>query len=326
MAGGEVQQEEFCVVIENSDRLAPTRLDIPEFKAKECCFQLPALAVSALHADADDEFKNDKHSVVWAYDTFIVSVVLQLEKHENGDWQYLADLDDLTYGMPYPFAGIVKTDVDNNILLYYVGFEIDWQKVLDQEGEGSYRIKTVETDAVANVTNQYSFEFCLKKYTQFRADRTTRATWYHKSIVGDKVNDALTFDYIPLAQAVGGNGWFNQLRLPDSFFGANKSRYERDYVRYSNGQQVWIQDEQIEEYELYTGQYFAELHNYIKTDILQADRILITDYNKNNPNLLQNKAVNPTGNYEPDWKYNVRKAFATITFEQEFQNRKKLRC
>lgn len=331
MAGGEVQIESFCVVIENSQRVAPAPLDIPPYPITECCFALPALALPSGHPDAGDTFKNDKHSVIFIYDLGTVSVDFELESYVNGIWTKVADLTDDTYGTLRALGFAVETDdsVDPAIVVaQYAGFEIDWQLVITLLGEATYRIKTVETDIVAEVTNQLSFEFCLKAYLPHRANKTVRFEWYQKGILGDRLADELVFDYSYPAAIVGGDGWFNQLRLPDSFFGFNRSNYEREYVRYTNGQQVYIQDKQVEEYDFHSGMFPDFLHNYIKSDIVQADRILVTDYNSKNPNLstLQNKAVKPNSNYEPEWNYNNRRALVTVSFVQEFQNRIKKRC
>ena len=68
------------------------------------------------------------------------------------------------------------------------------------------------------------------------------------------------------------------------------------------------------------------MHDYIKTNIFQADSILVTDYNGNNPNIIKDKSIKADSNYEPDWKYNNRRAFVTVDFVEEYQNKIRRRC
>lgn len=319
MSGGEVCKVKFSKV--SQKRVTPIRLDIPPFPLKECCFKLPVFAdVTAI----EDEFKNDKHSVIEKYDkNLFTDVVIALEKYELGVWVEKADLLTNLYGKAYPYG----TFTNSEDTLKYVAYEINWLAVMVSFGEGTYRFKFKETNADTSITESfYPFEFCLKSYLPYRADKTTRFTWYTKGLRGDYQDDEDIWDFTKVVEIVGGDGWFNQMRLPDSFFGDNKSGYEREYVRYSNGRQVWLSDEQVETYEFHSGMYPALLHDFIKTNIIQADRIFVTDYNKLNPNLFNNKAVKCDGNYEPSWNYNNLNAFVTVPFVQEFQNRRKLRC
>jgi hypothetical protein len=318
MAGGEVCKETFYVAAEPTQK--KVRLDIPAFSQKECCFKLPVLAELV----GTDEFKNDQHSVLKRYDKNLYStVIITLQKHDNGDYVDQVDLFDDTYGTNYHF-GFVNDSENRNA---FVGYNIEWQKVLDAFGEGTYRIKFKEYDfGVGETESFYQFEFCLKAYMQHRADQTVRFEWYTKGYRGDYENDSDIWDFTQVAKYVKGDGWFNQMRLPDSFFGFNKSSYEREYIRYTNGQQVWISDEQVESYEFHSGMFPAELHDWIKTNIIQADKILATDYNKINPNIIANKNIKPSGSYEPSWNHNNLRAFVSVDFEQGIQNRKKLRC
>lgn len=323
MAGGEVCKEVFFRTAEPAAE--KVRLDLPAFSQKECCFKLPVLAGEI--GVEDDPLKNDQTSILAKYDrNLYTDVVIVIQKWVGADWVDQANLEGGALGTDYEygqFSNFGSTDGTLN----YVGSLVKWQLVLNFYGEGTYRFKFVETDFTAAETESfYLFEYCLKEYMPHRADKTVRFDWYTKGYRGDFENDTDIWDYVGVTLLVGSAGWFNQMRLPDSFFGGNKSGYEREYIRYSNGQQVWISDEQIESYEFHSGMFPAGLHDWIKTNMIQADRILATDYNKNNPNIITNKAIKPISSYEPSWNYNNLRAFVTVDFEQEFQNRKKLRC
>lgn len=323
MSGGEVCQFIFNKVVLPSVR--KERLDIPAFTQNKCCFTLPVLA--EVLGEGDNQLYNDKTSVLGRYDKYIYSdVVIVIQKYENGNWVDKANLEGGNLGTDYEYGQLSEFGSTDK-RLNYVGSIVNWQLVMYFYGEGTYRFKFVETLVASQPTESiYPFEFCLKTYMPHRADRTTRFEWYTKGFMGDYEDDTSIWDFVNVAKYVGGEGWFNQLRLPDSFFGGNKSEYSREFIRYQNGQQVWLQDEQIESYQWHSGMYPAFLHDWIKTNIIQADRLLVTDYNKNNPNIIVNKAIKPASNYEPNWNYNNLNAMVSVDFEQEFQNRRKRRC
>ena len=316
MAGGEVCKQKFTRIGDIAAFTIPT-LDIPSVP-QECCVLLPALA-----STLDAEFKDDFFEVLFHYDRLLTaSVVLKLQEQIAGVFVDIATLTDNTYGINRPFDFQRFKDDSRS----FVGYRLDWKTVLSVEGEGIFRIESTHTDLFTIETVEVSFEFCLKEYSATRANETTRFTWFLDGLIGDVLDDEQVVDYRNLATLIGGDGWINQLRLPKSFFGRNKSNYEKEFVRYSNGQQVWIKDEQIEVYEWATGRYDGILHGYIKSNILQGDRILVTDYNRLNSNKIVNKAVKFDGNYEPDYTVNSLLSRAIVPFSQEFQNRKKLRC
>lgn len=317
MSGGEVTFEVFKKVTPKKSRPVPT--DVPAFSQRECCFQLPVFADLSL---PDDIYRNDKHSIQAAYDGNLYSdVSIFIQKWENGAWVDKVELANSFFGTLYDYSYVNSGDT------YYIAYIADFNKILFNFGVGSYRFRYKEIDFSAVETETiYPFEFCLRSYNDNFVDRTVRFETYTNGIAGDVNSDLDTFDYRPLAEELGGEGWFGQWRLPESFFGYNKSAYQREFVRYQNGQEVWLQDEQIESYTWNSGQYPALLHDYIKIQVLQSDRIFVTDYNSNNPNVIKEKAVNASSNYEPNWQYNNRRAFVDVDFTQEFQNRRKKRC
>ena len=319
MAGGDVCYKLFTKVVEQQRR--ETATDVPSFSQKECCFQLPVFADLA---SPNDIYRNDKHSIIGKYDySFYGLVTIFIQKWIGGAWVDQVELVDDTYGKYYGYGTFGSSDGRLN----YVGFIADFNLILDTLGEGSYRFRYKEIDFSLNETETiYPFEFCLKAYNENFVDCTVRFETYTKGITGDVDSDLDTWDFISVANVVGGDGWFNQWRLPQSFFGYNKSNYEREFIRYQNGQEVWLQDEQVESYTWNSGHYPAILHDYIKTNILQADKIIATDYNSNNPNVIKNKSINVASNYEPNWQYNNKKAFVDVDFIQEYQNRRKKRC
>jgi hypothetical protein len=69
------------------------------------------------------------------------------------------------------------------------------------------------------------------------------------------------------------------------------------------------------------------LHNLLKTDVLQADRIIVTDYNKNNAEQFIDVCVRGNSDYEPQWNESRSKlASVELKFILEFNNYRKKRC
>ena len=81
MAGGEVC---FALFSRSSDKLStPSRVDVPISSAKKCCTSLPALA----DLGGDDEFRNDRHSLLEKYDkNFYGLVSIIIQKEVAGVW------------------------------------------------------------------------------------------------------------------------------------------------------------------------------------------------------------------------------------------------
>ena len=110
-------------------------------------------------------------------------------------------------------------------------------------------------------------------------------------------------------------------------FGFPVSTYEQDLIQYQNGQRLYVEDEQEPEYVLKLVPTAAFIHTIMRTDVMQADTTLITDYNANNPELWVQKAVKKNSEYAPNWnKLTNKLASVEVKFIQEFNNLKKLRC
>lgn len=315
MAGGEVCFDLFTVSAQKLVR--PTKVDVGGSSIKQCCTTLNALAETVV----TDELKNDTHSLLEKYDSNFYSFVsIIIQKLEVGVWVDKEEMFSDSLGT-YQFFGFAK-DGDNNL----VGYDFEWQKVLTTYGDGNYRFRFKEIDFQSNETETiYPFEFCLKEYTNNRANNSTVFTWYLTGLLGDYSVDEEVNDYRQVVSVVGSQGWKNSLRL-DGIFGYNKSEYEKSTVRYSTGQEKWLGDKQIESYVWYSAYLDASVHSFIKTNMLQADNILVTDFNKNNPNTITEKAVNVNSSYEPNWQVNKLDAKVVVEFVQEYQNRIKKRC
>jgi hypothetical protein len=294
--------------------LKPTvELDIPVSRTRDCCnaFSIKALADTV----STDDFKNDRSGFLWWFNSFVTTAPLILQKYNNttNAFEDLIALTDNTYGTFYAYGFFVNSSAEK-----FVGYQLKWRNVLSIHGAGGYRVKCTPT-SVTGTNDLYSPNYCLKQYTSERADVTARIEYYLNNITGISSDDYSVKDF-------GNLNWYNAFRL-SGYFGFPKSTYESDYVEYNNGQRQWVEDEQEVEYTLRLKQTPAFVHEIIRTDVMQADRIYITDYNSKNPLSFIQKQVIKNGEYAPDWKRLQSKlATVEVSFKQEFNNLKKLRC
>lgn len=291
----------------------PIVLDLPEGVTRDCCnvFAIKALADTG----SSDDFKNDRAGFPWFFDSLVTTADLNLQKYSNttNDFEDLIALNNGTYGTFFAYGSFTNTNG-----VKFVGYQLNWKDVLTIHGEGGYRVKC-EPTTILGTTELFSPNYCLKQYTPTRADVTVRVEYYLNNILGMSDNDYKVRDF-------GNLDWYNSFRLC-GFFGFPESNYENDYIEYNNGQRQWTQNDQEVEYILKLKPTPAFLHELMRTDVLQADRIYVTDYNSKNPQTFIDKQVINSGPYAPDWKKLQSKlATVEVTFRQEYNNLQKKRC
>lgn len=309
MALGQAITEDFVLLLKNPDAVVPV-LDIPETN-RQCCFQLGVLA----EIDGTDDLKNDKSSKFFFFDEGYTGAIMILKKQVNGEYENVVVLSDTAFGEYYPYGFATNSRGEK-----MMGYVLDWKLVLEAHGEGSYMIEALADTFTGGEKSFFSYEYCLLTYKPHRAEKTVRISFWQTGVMGNINDDAETIDF-------GDFTAFGQIRLPDSYFGNDTSNYEDSYVRYANGQQKWLTDSQDQFLELECRKLPAYLHDHLRSDILQADRILITDYNSRNPNKnLINKYVRRNSGYEPRWHRGSMYAPVTIKFMKEFKNFIHKRC
>lgn len=298
---GQAQVQVFYVIRDDPKKANPS-LANPE--NSDCCFELPALA----QYTPTDPIYNDKHSWIQFYSEAFATANLKLQKHNGSEFVDIASLVDNTYGKFFEY-GFYETIYDEKA----IGYLIEWTKVLNEKGEGDYRLKSAGVQVAGADVLNYSFEFCLREYTNDRADETIRMEWYKNGNSGSLTDDKRKLDY-------GILNWYNAIRLPDAYFGDDRSDFEDRYVKYQNGQMTWLQLNQIEEFSLRIGLIPNYLHRFIKIDVLQSGDIFLTDYNKNNATPHVNKKVIPSSDYSPRWATGTMLAPVDLKFKQGIQN------
>lgn len=306
---GDVQTATFFtigntpLVFETTDVFAST-------SATDCCLELPVFA----SLSDTDPLKNDRTSFWKPYDNSVTAVVLKLQKCVNGASVTQATISDDTYGTFIDF-GTTTAGGKNFIALK----SIDWTQILTDFGVGTYRLKTEETNLLASVPvqNQYSFTYKLMAYNADRVNGTVFFTTTNSAILGNINNQKETITFP--------DDWTDGIRIPGRF-GDNKSDYEEERTRYNDGYLQVLTDDQTESYILETDRLTADVHNYFKTEILQADSIKVTDYNADNANCTINKYVKRNGEYSPTWAKGALQAKVIVEFGDAYDNQRKRNC
>ena len=280
--------------------------------AQTCEFELP---VFAYPSDTTDTRRNDFTTSLLSLTNRYNTPEFYLEVYNTTTcaWVEVAQLTDSTYGEYFTFTSRPK----------WAGYRVDWYKVYNLEGVGCYRIRqeyTDVTDAVVKIN--YSFKYNLKLYSDNLADRTTKIKYTLRGgKIGSVQNQEEVIDYKDVI-------WDRELRLPSSFFGLPTSEFTREFVRYKNGAQVWVTDEQIQSYQYIVKKVPFQLHRELSITMMQCDEIYIWDYNSSNPNTDKYDAfrVIPTSNYEPNWTTYTPYASVQLTFKPYFENLRRKRC
>jgi hypothetical protein len=287
---------------------------LPSNPLRECCgdFSYKVLA----DKNSTDELKNDKTGFLFYFPSFITGATMILQKYDNGGYADFVTLNNNDYGTLYDFGFFTNSQNEN-----FIGYQLEWKKIIDDEdlSEGSYRIVCIPDVPFGTGDNITTDEYCLKQYTVDRAEGTVRIEYYLNGILGIIEDDTAKKD-------LGDINWYNAIRV-NGYFGFSTATYETEYVQYNNGQRQYITDEQEPEYTLKLKMQPNFIHELMRVDIMQADKILITDYNIKNPSRYNQKAVIKNSAYEPDWKkLQNRLANVEVKFRQEYNNLKKLRC
>lgn len=272
---------------------------------EKCCYTLLALATD----ENTDPLQNDIHSFYFGYSNVITSSILKLYK--NGI--YLGELSSLGYGTSYPF-GFHEDDGKR-----YVGFKLNWRDVLIAEGEGNYHVVADSTTLMGTSYVEESFHFCLMKYNTARANGTIRFDFTHNGIIGNRDNDRDTISFKGLE-------WYNNIRVY-GIVNKETTPFESEQIQYNNGRRIDVSSQQDPEYQIQINMSPYYLHKYLRTDVLQADDIYVTDYNANCPlKPFINQNLKHKGSYEPNWLPKTKRAGVYITMVKTYNNLRKKFC
>tara|TARA_R100000655_G_scaffold39820_1_gene75171 strand:+ start:9296 stop:10234 length:939 start_codon:yes stop_codon:yes gene_type:complete len=275
---------------------------VPTTLVSECVGALPVFGDLF-----SDDLQNNDFTSFLAYQRPGTTVSFKLF---DGNCNFIANLNTSDYGLYYPinYFGSGFTFFQNN----YLGYKLEWQKVLNLHGPGTYKIqiKTLSNfiPAAFEPIEECSCFFELLQYSNSFADETVRIeTTQNGYIIGEGL------DYTNI-------NWKEQIRIP-GFFGNKQRRLEQDNYLDKNRRTTQIQDSLIHEFTLEPYFWPDCLRDQIDS-ILLANEILVSDYNRDNTDNLKNISVIPT-TIETEYFGKSNKAADEIKFEERRKNRVK---
>lgn len=240
----------------------------------DCVFPLNVFA------DPDDTTNfnnNDKTDFYLVGNAGIDSMILTLQKYIYGSWTDIETIIDNTFGSFFAFGknpDFSGSDFVDDFNKQYTGVLLEWYKVYLVHGVGRYRMKITQIDIFDEVTDSYSkAEYCLKKYNCHNTDGTIKIETLNQGLRGTLDNNTIQIDY--------GTGWRSEIRLRGRFEQLDPA-YNREYNQYGDASYNAFKpiiDEQVPKYKSDIKPVPGWMDWYLSTNVLQADQILITDYN-----------------------------------------------
>lgn len=272
----------------------PTPGEPPEDVFKECCYTHLTLA----DANSGDDLKNDYSSFYHQRQVSNETVDFVLYKFQTDTEKHL---NDGTYGQYFDY-GHFDTNPDLK------GYLVEWKKVLQELGEGSYKVIKRQNIAGIDVETS-SFVFTLKQYSTGIANGTTRM-----DIVMDGFLEKNKIKFI-------GTGWKHSIRVK-GFFGNREPQLEQDNLIDRNYRKNQISTHQTNEYKFQTGLIPDCVTDEIFDFFLLSDNIKITDYNLNNHSYNYKRfSVSYEQNSGTVYGPHTRKAKLNLTFSDKVVNR-----
>lgn len=275
------------------EAIIPPTLDL-NINLFECTYFEPVFANVG-----GESYQNDKNSFLLSKRVNADTITFKLCK----DGSEIATISDDTYGTYY--ASFPSQPL-------YTGFIIEWEKVLNIEGTGSYKV-IIERDILGVQDQLESQCFRLMPYSDALANGTVRVeTIQTGNIISSDI------DYTDLLD----NGWYQSFRMR-GFFGFKTPRLEIDNYLDRNYELRQIQDKIVNEWILETEFIPSIISNQLTQDNMLANQIFITDYNIQNHEIYRSIQVYPSEFEEvvhPQFNKNVR---YRIKFTDKFDNVRK---
>jgi|GEM_PF-1860662 len=272
-------------------------IDLQSNPFKVCCLPLNVLA----SVSDTNTFINDYNNFIEIFPVqYTVSMYIQKYNESTAAWDNIGSAlgNDLS--------------VTRNNMTYYA-HKIVWKTYLNfatYGGEGKYRM-----DWDYGTGHKYSNEYCLKTYTQARADETVRIEYTLNSVIGDKLQ-TVTTDFVGL-------NFTSQIRLSDALFNDRAAPFEVEGVRMSNGRERTISKGFRETYKLELRRSSRDLFDLLMYVVLMADDLKICDYNRANNDDFVNVLVEVNGEFAPDNSNSRPYPSGSIDFISRYSNNKK---
>lgn len=195
------------------------------------------------------------------------------------------------YGGAPNFSGNAYVDDYGN---QYTGLLLSWIKILQTFGAGQYRMKITYTSALdgSTVVDYDQRMFCLHAWDCHRTDGTVRIETTTIGFRGTMDDSTIQIDHF--------TGWYSQIRFSGKFK-YQPSGYVKEYNQYGDGDFNAFRpiiNEQVPKYRLQLKPVPGWVDWYMSTNVLQADKILITDFNRLNRHTFVQTPVSNDGDME----------------------------
>jgi len=242
-----------------------------------CVYRTPVFANTDL---ASGEFENDSSDFI--YRTVLAGDTVEISLFKEG--VLVSVITDDTYGLFFPLGFFNNPDQPEQAL--YVGFLLQWQKVLILEGPGDYEIRT-DVTVLGVLTEFHSELFTLLPFSNHAAHGTVRIDAYMNSNI-----ESSAFNFI-------GMDWFKSKRVRGEF-GFREGKIEVE--NYADTSRVLhrIQDSITNEYTLKTQLVTGEIADDIIYQHLLGDRVICTNYNLRAPREYVGVKLYPSEIEKPD--------------------------
>lgn len=279
-------------------RLALPQPIVPDRGFKECCYRQEVFA----DLTDSDPYKNDFNGFYFKRPTSNSTVVFTLL---NVDTQLDYLLNDDTYGSFQDFGGAAQPD-----LSFYV---VDWRKVLQLLGKGSYQI--VQEITIAGQQEPYpSAPFHLRPFSIDAADHTVRI-----EADQDGIFTRLGVDF-------ANTGFRSSLRLR-GFFGRVEREYTIEPLTRSNGDTSAPRIRIEKVYTFQANQLPECVGDYLMDFLAVGSLVRISDYNKNNHSYhIIRKRVILADNSGTEYGEYTRNAGFNLSFSERDKNNNVLNC
>ncbi len=243
----------------------------------DCTFPLKVFADPDLPLN---KMNNDKSDFYFYGDSSILAITMVVQKYSNGSWSDIETIVDSTYGSFFPYGKHPDFSGNNFVDDFnkqYTGIFLEWIKIYSVYGIGRYKMKVTRTDIFGDDTTFYSkAEYCLQKWNCHATNGTIRIETINQGLRGTLDDNTIQIDY--------STGWNSEIRLSGIFKSAGYS-YTKEYNQYGDMEYNSFKpiiNEQITKYKLQIKPVPGWMDWYLSTNVLQADQILITDFNPRN--------------------------------------------
>jgi hypothetical protein len=249
-----------------------------------------------------------------------------LEKVDsNGDWQEIVNPITSDYGTIHGINTITGHKT-------YVGLELNWGKVLFEEGPGCYRAKLKSTITIINpafpvaitvvVACMVTDCFKVMAWDCDRAKGTVKWETNMSGKIGSYAVDYKLFDFcgINVYDSIRVRGFFGYETVPE---------YLKVRNEYQTGLIDEVRNEAIQQFKYNSFLLPKYIHDRFKVYGCMADTLQVSDYNVNNSDYdIRRKNVKIEGAYEPTYydKGFLRMSKVSVNFRRGIQGVIKTKC